>query len=192
MAADAVRIDRLVVKRDRVVCDLSLSSECPRTTTPAIAARAVAVLPTLPEHACVNERGDTFGDVIASTPVPHLVEHMVVDLQVRAEEGDLPSAGNARLGGAGSLPGDCESNFSVIDEQAKRTSGAQRSEQLCGSPKGTPPRPSRRTPRTYVGTSEWIDEPSGRARVEVSFADDMVALRAFRDAARIACEIVLP
>ena len=145
MAADAVRIDRLVVKRDRVVCDLSLSSECPRTTTPAIAARAVAVLPTLPEHACVNERGDTFGDVIASTPVPHLVEHMVVDLQVRAEEGDLPSAGNAR-----------------------------------------------RTPRTYVGTSEWIDEPSGRARVEVSFADDMVALRAFRDAARIACEIVLP
>ena len=150
--SDAVRIDRLVVKRDRVVCDLSLSPECPRTTSSAIAARAVEALPTLPDHACVNERGNTFGDVIASTPIPHLVEHMVVDLQVRAEEG----------------------------------------EQLCGSPKGTPPRPAWRSARTYVGTSEWIDEALGTARVEVSFADDMVALSAFRDAARIVNEIVIP
>lgn len=34
----------------------------------------------------------------------------------------------------------------------------------------------------FVGTTEWTDEFAGRARVEVSFADDLVALRAFRDA----------
>ncbi len=36
----------------------------------------------------------------------------------------------------------------------------------------------------FVGTTEWTDEFAGRARVEVSFADDLVALRAFRDATR--------
>ncbi len=31
-------------------------------------------------------------------------------------------------------------------------------------------------------TTEWTDEAAGRARIEVSFLDDLVALRAFRDA----------
>ena len=34
----------------------------------------------------------------------------------------------------------------------------------------------------FVGTTEWTDEAAGRARIEVSFLDDLVALRAFRDA----------
>ena len=36
---------------------------------------------------------------------------------------------------------------------------------------------------TYIGTTEWLDEAQGKARIEVNFADDLVALRAFRDAA---------
>lgn len=36
----------------------------------------------------------------------------------------------------------------------------------------------------YVGTTEWIDEASGLARVEVSFRDDLEALRAFAEATR--------
>ena len=34
----------------------------------------------------------------------------------------------------------------------------------------------------YVGTSEWADSARTRARVEVSFVDDLVALRAFKGA----------
>ena len=36
----------------------------------------------------------------------------------------------------------------------------------------------------FVGTSEWIDEEEGIARVEVSFRDDLEALRAFVEATR--------
>ena len=35
---------------------------------------------------------------------------------------------------------------------------------------------------TYVGTTQWLDEQRGLARVEVNFTDDLVALRAFKDA----------
>lgn len=36
----------------------------------------------------------------------------------------------------------------------------------------------------FVGTTEWIDEPAGEARVQVSFRDDLEALRAFNEATR--------
>lgn len=34
----------------------------------------------------------------------------------------------------------------------------------------------------FVGTTEWLDEAAGLARVEVNFADDLVALGALRNA----------
>jgi len=37
---------------------------------------------------------------------------------------------------------------------------------------------------TFVGTTEWIDEAAGLARIEVGFKDDLVALRAFNEATR--------
>ncbi|MEG0072075.1 MAG: hypothetical protein RR362_02665 [Raoultibacter sp.] len=39
-------------------------------------------------------------------------------------------------------------------------------------------------PRTiFVGTTRWLDKMHTKARVEVSFTDDLVALRAFLDSA---------
>ena len=37
----------------------------------------------------------------------------------------------------------------------------------------------------FVGTSEWLDEASGTARVELSFSDDLEALRALKEAVEI-------
>ena len=37
---------------------------------------------------------------------------------------------------------------------------------------------------TFAGTTEWTDEGAGLARVEVGFKDDLVALRAFKEATR--------
>lgn len=34
----------------------------------------------------------------------------------------------------------------------------------------------------FVGTTEWIDEQAGEARVQLSFRDDLEALRAFNEA----------
>ena len=67
-----------------------------------------------------------FGDVMRETSVPHLLEHIIIDEQVRDES--------------------------------------------------TPPH------AVLVGTTAWLDEREGRARIEVNFTDDLVALRALREA----------
>ena len=36
----------------------------------------------------------------------------------------------------------------------------------------------------FVGTTEWTDEHAGQARIEISFRDDLEALRAFNEALR--------
>ena len=37
---------------------------------------------------------------------------------------------------------------------------------------------------SFVGTTEWTDEQAGEARVQLSFRDDLEALRAFNEATR--------
>ena len=124
-AARPLRIDALTVQPGRIVCEVSVDP-ARRYTTPKLAASMCEDHPSLASHACVNDEGDTFGCVIGHTSVPHLLEHLVIDMQVRA-------------GG--------------------------------------------RRDATFVGTTEWTDEAQGFATVQVSFTDDLVALRAFRDAA---------
>ena len=134
-SVDAVRISSLVVRRDRVCADVRVAPFA-RTTTPQIAARALQAFPSIAQHACVNEKGGTFGLVIEDTPLPHLMEHLVIALQMLAD------GSSAREG------------------------------------------------FTYVGTTEWANEAEGKARIEVNFADDLVCLRAFRDAAGFLNEAV--
>ena len=43
----------------------------------------------------------------------------------------------------------------------------------------------------FMGTTEWIDEAAGEARVQVSFRDDLEALRAFNKAVKLLNEAVL-
>ena len=134
---DALAIERLVVGAGRIGCDVALAAQAPRTTDPVLAARVCASFPNLPRHACVNGAGDTFGAVMEATSLPHLLEHLVIDLQTQA----------------------------------------------------APPDASPDT--AYVGITRWTDENAGLAHIEVSLPDDLVALRAFRDAARFLNEAVV-
>jgi hypothetical protein len=124
-------IPRLVLKSlrveaDRVVAAVVVEGAASSAdTNPRIAARAIAERPNLPIHTCVNGEGPLFGSVIDHTPLPHLLEHVVVDLQTAA----------------------------------------------CPNPD-----------RVFTGATRWTDGHPERARVEVSYADDIAALRAFRDA----------
>ncbi|MEG0503267.1 MAG: hypothetical protein RR547_01350 [Raoultibacter sp.] len=132
-ATPPLRIESLTVQPGRIVCEVVVAMEhC--YTTPRIAETILADHPSLARHACVNDIGPTFGSVINQTSLPHLLEHLVIDLQVRSEGKE--------------------------DE-------------------------------TLVGTSEWTDKQAGRATVTVSFTDDLVALRAFRDAAEKITQAVL-
>lgn len=139
-----VRIVRLEVMRGHLTCIVELAAGAPRMTSNALVERILRDFPNLPRHACVNEHGRTFGDVMARTPMPHLIEHMIIDLQVREMASAAPAA-SASAAPAKSAP---------------------------AAPADVP----------LVGTSEWIDEAAGLARIDVSFADDQVALRALRDA----------
>ncbi|MCL1797277.1 MAG: hypothetical protein FWG24_03060 [Eggerthellaceae bacterium] len=130
----ALHIDTLVVKADRIVCELALNPKLSLFTTPQFAKIFVSRFPNLVNHTCKNPHGTTFGAAINSTALPHLFEHLVIDLQAKASTSP--------------------------DE-------------------------------TFVGTSTWTEKALGRARVEVSFTDDLSALRAFRDAARILNDALL-
>lgn len=133
-ASAPLAIGRMVVGAGRLVCEVHLAPGVPRLTSPALARRVCARFPDLPRHTCVNGAGPTFAAVIDRTPLPHLLEHLVIDLQTRASAHDDAS---------------------------------------------------------FVGTSEWIDEAAGTARIQVSFTDDLVALRAFRDATEFLGDCVL-
>ena len=123
-----IRIASIVVRRDRVICELEVSDVRFRYTNPQIARYVLDLYPSLFRHACVNAEGRTFGCVIEHTSIAHLLEHLAVELQTRAAD----------------------------DPQA-----------------------------LFVGTSEWLDEASGKACVQLSFKDDLEALRALKKATEI-------
>ena len=142
-SAGPIRVERMEVRRGHRVCRVAFGA-APRVTSPQLMSRVLAAVPTLAQHACVNECGTTFAAVMDCTPLPHLLEHLVVDLQVRAETGQWCT-----------LPG----------------AAAEAPPPMAGATRDHP----------IVGTSEWLDETAGIARIDVSFADDLVALRAMRD-----------
>ena len=118
-------LESLRVQRDRVIATVRVGDPKFATTTPHFARQLVRIRPDLPIHSCANGRGPTFGAVIANTPFPHVLEHVVIDLQTAS----------------------------------------------CANPD-----------RVFTGVTRWVDRRAGRAQVEVSYADDLVCLRAFRDA----------
>lgn len=125
MADEALTIDRVVVGEGRIRCWTRLAPWAPRDTSPRLMEEALRRFPSLPHHACVNGGAPGFGAVMDDTPLPHLLEHIAIDIQTRAADDDS----------------------------------------------------------VYVGTTEWLDRDAGEALVELSFTDDLAALRALRDAA---------
>ncbi len=141
----AIIVKRLVVRKDRILGDIHFGKEVPRETTPQLIDYVVTCFPRIPYHACVNGKGDTFATVMESTPLPHVIEHLVIDIQAQAEQNKIKLTG-------GHLTA---------------------------------------APVTFVGTSRWLDEELGHARVEVSFTEDLVALRAFKEAVEFLAQAVV-
>lgn len=55
------------------------------------AQRALELLPNLAHHICVNDAdGESFGDELVGTELPHLLEHVIIELQGLAAQN--PSA----------------------------------------------------------------------------------------------------
>ena len=116
------------VMTGRLVCEVEIADVAKRYATPALADALCAQRPNLGRHSCVNDQGASFSSIMGTTSIPHLLEHLVIDIQTER----------------------CPDASAV-----------------------------------FVGTTEWLDEGTGLAKVQVSFTDDMEALRALREAARI-------
>ncbi|NHM16346.1 hypothetical protein GMI69_06695 [Eggerthellaceae bacterium zg-887] len=177
---DALVIERLTVRPDRIVCDLLVSPSAPTTTSPGLVRRVLADYPTLLDHACVNDEGDTFAAVADHTSLPHLVEHLVIDAQVR-QAAQAARAAGARPGrqAAGARPAPSAQAAAVAEPlpSAGSVHGANRAGEAA-----PPFRAAAKKSTMYVGTTEWVDRFAGHAVVEVSYTDDLTALRSFRDA----------
>ena len=179
-----VRVARVEVLRGHMVCTVRFAVGAPRVTSPQLMALVLPQFPNLPRHACVNERGETFAAVMNRTPLPHLLEHMIVDLQVRemakgADASEGLGADAASVADPGAASGANQAAGAAPD--AGHVAAGSAAAKLA-------PRASRirRTSAvnldaSIVGTSEWLDESAGVARIDVSFTDDHTALRALRD-----------
>lgn len=97
-------------------------------TTPEAMEKVLDVFPRLARHSCVNGKGPTFAAVMDCTSWAHVLEHLVIDLQVSAHQDR----------------GDQDDPW-------------------------------------FVGNTQWLDRSAGTARIQVSYRDDLVALKAFKD-----------
>lgn len=81
-----MRVHSVTVCPDRIDVVVHIqSAQVMRTSLDeAIAERALAVLPGLAGHRCFNGAGKTFSEEIADTEVPHLFEHVVLELMAEA------------------------------------------------------------------------------------------------------------
>ncbi len=93
-----VRVSRVVVKADRMVCDVQLSPACPRVSSPAFVSALLQAHPQLAEHACKNKRGTTFGAVMNRTPLIHVLEHVAIDCMVQNESAKTTSSDTLFMG----------------------------------------------------------------------------------------------
>lgn len=81
-----MRVHSVTVCLDRV--DVVVTVESPdvmRTSLDdSVVARALQVLPGLSSHRCLNDDGRTFAEELADTEVPHLFEHVVLELMAQS------------------------------------------------------------------------------------------------------------
>lgn len=183
-----VRVARVEVLRGHMVCTVRFAVGVPRVTSPQLMALVLPQFPNLPRHACVNERGETFAAVMNRTPLPHLLEHMIVDLQVR----EMAKGADASEGLGADAASVADPGAAAGANQASGAAPAAGHVAAGSAAAKLAPRASRirRTSAvnlnaSIVGTSEWLDESAGVARIDVSFTDDHIALRALRDAVAV-------
>lgn len=81
-----ISITSVHIAADRITLEVALGPETPPMTDERIARAALEEFPTLGQHTCINDRGPTFASVIEETSIPHLLEHLIIDLQVRSPE----------------------------------------------------------------------------------------------------------
>lgn len=84
MRITPLTLDSATVYPDRIELVVDIAhSRFAFSSKPLIAA-LLHTHPYLLEHTCKNERGKTFAAVAETTSTPHVLEHLIIDNQIRA------------------------------------------------------------------------------------------------------------
>ena len=124
-----VQITNIVVKKFRIICTVQLTKL--KYSNEVIKSALLEKMPTLAAHKCKNSKGKDFTEVLSSTSLAHVLEHMVIDIQ------------------------------------------------------------SENTNDVLMGTTQWIDENSGVAKIELSYTDDVVCISAIKEASELLNQFII-
>lgn len=94
MPRSPIAIERTHVRKGIVDLDVCADVHALRVTSDQ-ARRILELLPNLAHHVCVNGAGnDSFGDEVIGTELPHLLEHVVIELQGKVSGDDATLTGH--------------------------------------------------------------------------------------------------
>ena len=82
----ALSVESIRVRKDRMVCCVRLSEDCPHRSWPQLMETLCAARPNLSSHACVNSKGPGFAAVMNRTPLIHVLEHLIIDFQAQGNQ----------------------------------------------------------------------------------------------------------
>ncbi len=88
----SISTTKIVVQDGRLVCEVVIPDPARRYCTPRLANGARTAFPDIVKHACVNGVFDKFVTVMDSTSVPHLLEHLMIDIQVHDDRAEADAS----------------------------------------------------------------------------------------------------
>ena len=90
-----IDIKKVTVGPTKLVARVQVSQDAPLMTSADIVATALIynTMPEIADHICIGDAGEHFRDAMGNTELPHLLEHMTVELIVRTNLGNKISTG---------------------------------------------------------------------------------------------------
>lgn len=93
--AELIDIRKVVVGPEYLTATVQLSEGAPLRTSEDLegTTRVYNLMPTIIGQACVGDVGSTFRDVMGDTELPHLMEHVAIELISRTDVADRVTTG---------------------------------------------------------------------------------------------------
>lgn len=91
-------IKKVCIDSEKLSAHVFLSKEAPYKTSEAAEGtqKIVELFPQIKDHACIGDKGASFGEGVPDTDLGHLLEHITLELMSKASEKEGISSGRTR------------------------------------------------------------------------------------------------
>ena len=89
-----IDIQRVTIDPEYLVARVRVADDAPLTTDQDLIGTTLVyrLMPEICDHVCLGDRGSTFKDAMPATELPHMLEHVAVELMARTNiAGDISS-----------------------------------------------------------------------------------------------------